>query len=74
MPNSEEPNPGLNFVVSSYCHTGGCVGVAALSDGGVAIRDTKATGGPILTFTAAEWDAFLGGVADGEFNRDALLD
>lgn len=41
-------------------------------DGGrlVAVRDSKDQGGPVLTFTAAEWDAFVGGVAeDGEFRR-----
>jgi Domain of unknown function (DUF397) len=41
------------FVVSSRCHSGGCVGVAALPDGGVAVRDTKTADGPVLTFTAA---------------------
>jgi hypothetical protein len=62
----------LRFVVSSRCHSGGCVGVAALPDGGVALRDTKVADGPVLTFTAEEWDAFLGGVAAGEFHPDAL--
>jgi hypothetical protein len=62
----------LKFVVSSRCHDGGCVGVAALPDGGVAVRDTKAVSGPVLTFTAAEWDAFLGGVVAGDFDRAAL--
>jgi hypothetical protein len=49
---------------------GSCVEVADLTDGGAAVRDTKDKGsGPILCFTAAEWDAFLGGVKDGEFDR-----
>ncbi len=49
---------------------GSCVEVADLADGGAAVRDTKAKGnGPILWFTAAEWDAFVGGVKDGEFDR-----
>lgn len=62
----------LKYVVSSRCHSGGCVGVAALPDGGVAVRDTKTADGPVLTFTAAEWDAFLRGVAAGEFNPAIL--
>ncbi|MBF6356740.1 DUF397 domain-containing protein [Nocardia higoensis] len=33
--------------------------------GGVELRRD----GTVLTFTRAEWDAFLGGVADGEFDR-----
>jgi hypothetical protein len=58
-------------VVSSRCHSG-CIGVAALPDGGVAVRDTKTADGPVLTFTADEWDAFLRGVAAGEFDPAVL--
>jgi hypothetical protein len=59
-------------VVSSRCHSGGCIGVAALPDGGVVVRDTKSADGPVLTFTADEWDAFLRGVAAGEFDPAVL--
>lgn len=49
---------------------GACVEVAFLPDGRVAVRDSKDAGhGPALVFTPAEWDAFSGGVADGEFAR-----
>ncbi|WP_436526852.1 DUF397 domain-containing protein [Actinoplanes sp. HUAS TT8] len=49
-----------------------CVEVAFLDAGEVAVRDTKDQGrGPIMVFTAAEWDAFVGGVQDGEFDRPA---
>lgn len=52
--------------------TGGCVEVAT-TDGMVGVRDTKANGaGPVLEFTAHEWDCFLAGVASGEFTREAL--
>ena len=47
-----------------------CVEVAFLDGGDVALRDTKDQGrGPIMVFTPAEWDAFIGGVQDGEFHR-----
>ena len=47
-----------------------CVEVAFLEDGGVAMRDSKQQGkGPALVFTAGEWDAFAGGMEDGEFVR-----
>jgi hypothetical protein len=47
-----------------------CVEVAFLDGSRVAVRDTKDRGtGPVLVFTAAEWDAFVGGAADGEFTR-----
>jgi hypothetical protein len=37
--------------------------------GGAAVRDAKDHGsGPILQFSAQEWEAFLGGVRGGEFD------
>lgn len=48
---------------------GNCVEVAELSDGGMAVRDSKDPSGPTLAFTLAEWQAFIGGVKDGEFDR-----
>jgi hypothetical protein len=32
------------------------------------MRDTKDPDGPVLAFTAAEWEAFVAGVKDGEFD------
>jgi hypothetical protein len=47
-----------------------CVEVAFLDGGRVALRDSKDRGeGPVLVFTPGEWAAFVGGVADGEFDR-----
>lgn len=45
-----------------------CVEVALSSDGSVGVRDSKDPEGPVLVFTPAEWDAFTGGVRDGEFD------
>jgi hypothetical protein len=60
----------LTWVKSS--HSGGqggnCVEVAALPDGGRAVRDSKNTGGPVLVFTRGAWDAFLRGVRDGSLD------
>lgn len=44
-----------------------CVEVAFV-DGAVAVRDSKDRQGPALIYTREEWDAFLGGVKDGEFD------
>jgi hypothetical protein len=49
----------------------GCVEVG-LVDGRVAVRDSKDRGGPVLVFTAHEWEAFLGGARDGEFELQRL--
>jgi hypothetical protein len=32
------------------------------------IRDSKDPDGPALAFTPSEWNAFVGGVKDGEFD------
>lgn len=66
--------PAPQFRVSSYCHMGGCVAVAFLPDGSIVVRDDKVTGGPTLTFTTEEWNAFIAGVKDAEFDtRPAQL-
>lgn len=44
------------------------VEVASLPDGFMAVRDSTQPDGPALIFTPAEWDAFVGGVQDGEFD------
>lgn len=56
------------WVKSSYSGNNGgdCVELAVLSGDGMAIRDSKRPYGPVLRFTAAEWDAFRTGVKNGE--------
>ena len=47
-----------------------CMEVAFAADGTVGVRDSKQGAlGPVLEFTPAEWDAFLGGVRRREFDR-----
>ena len=46
---------------------GQCVEVARL-DQAIAVRDSKDPSGPALTFTPAEWAAFIAGAKDGEFD------
>lgn len=46
-----------------------CVEVIGGERGEVYVRDSKDKGdGPVLEFTAAEWDAFLDGAKKGEFD------
>ena len=50
---------------------GNCVEVSATRDASDVLylmRDSKDPDGPKLAFTGAEWDAFLRGVKDGEFD------
>jgi hypothetical protein len=44
-----------------------CVEVAFIGEA-IAVRDSKNPHGPALIFTPAEWDAFVGGAKDGEFD------
>lgn len=46
-----------------------CVEVAFV-DGAIAVRDSTHSDGPILLFTQQEWDAFVGGAKDGEFDLE----
>jgi hypothetical protein len=47
---------------------GNCVQIAALAGGDVAMRNSRDPGGPALIFTRDEWEAFRGGIVDGEFD------
>lgn len=74
----------MMWVKSTFCDTNTCVEVAYTKssfsgnngscveyhqhDDQVHVRDSKDPDGPFLTFTAAEWDAFLKGASAGEFN------
>jgi hypothetical protein len=45
-----------------------CVEVGEFPAGGVAVRDTKASGaGPVLGFTPEAWTAFVGELKNGRF-------
>jgi hypothetical protein len=48
--------------------TDNCVEVAFVGEA-IAVRDSKNPAGPVLVFTRAEWEAFVGGAKDGEFDR-----
>ena len=50
-------------------YNGNCVEVAGLTGEAIRVRDSKNPRGAALTFSAAEWDAFIGGVRNGEFDR-----
>jgi hypothetical protein len=46
-----------------------CVEVAFV-EGAIAVRDSKRPDGPVLLFTQEEWDAFVWGAKDGEFDLE----
>lgn len=53
---------------SSRSGSGNCVEVAFDESAAVGVRDSKDPDGPTLSFTQAEWSAFIAGVKAGEFD------
>lgn len=62
------PNPFADdgFKLSSFTHKCCCVAVRIGET--VELRDTKNPAGPTLSFNKDEWDAFLKGAKNGEFD------
>ena len=47
---------------------GNCVELAALPGGVIAVRNSRHPSGPALIYTRAEFDAFVNGAKDGDFD------
>jgi hypothetical protein len=63
------PHDQRDWRTSSFSGgAGNCVEIRMLADGGRQVRDSKDPGGPVLTFTPAEWSAFVDGTRAGEFD------
>lgn len=63
-------SPEADWFKSSLSYANGsCVEVSGLSSDLIGVRHSKDVKGPVLRFTTAEWDAFVGGVRMGEFDR-----
>lgn len=58
----------LYWFKSSFSAAGNCVEVAHLPGGGVALRDSKNRAKEAHAFTRGEWEAFLTGAKNGEFD------
>jgi len=52
---------------SGSCESGSCVEVMCV-DGKFLVRDSKDPLSPVLTFNPEEWDAFIRGAHDGQFD------
>jgi len=60
---------GASWRTSSYSQgASDCVETAFLPDGRVALRHSKDAHGSVLIYTPREWDAFVNGAKDGEFD------
>jgi hypothetical protein len=66
---SGRPGSDPHWIKSSLSlSNGNCVEVASLPGGQIGVRDSKDPQGPVLRFTSDEWQAFLGGAQNGEFD------
>ncbi|WP_188188584.1 DUF397 domain-containing protein [Nonomuraea sp. SYSU D8015] len=68
MSNAPAVAPGEWRKSSLSGGAGECVEFAVSAGGEVLVRDSKNPTGPVLTFTKAEWRAFIGGVRNSEFD------
>ncbi|MEU8039646.1 DUF397 domain-containing protein [Streptosporangium sp. NPDC049078] len=63
---------GIAWRISTRSENGGgsCVEVGPLGDGSgrVAVRHSHRPDGEVIVYSRAEWEAFVGGVKDGEFD------
>ncbi len=66
---SASASSGIWIKSSLSAYNGNCVEVAGLTGDRIRVRDSKHPKGAVLNFTPAEWDAFVGGVHKGEFDR-----
>jgi Domain of unknown function (DUF397) len=65
-----QKSPGRADDVASAIEVAVSAGSKEGSDHVITLRDPKDPGGPTLVFTPAEWEAFVAGVRDGEFDLD----
>jgi hypothetical protein len=66
---TESPRNSLAWrKAAASAGNGSCVQVALTADGSIVVRDSKDPMGPILSYTPAEWCAFLDGAKGGEFD------
>jgi uncharacterized protein DUF397 len=60
------------WIKSSHSNPNGeCVELAKLTNGDIAVRNSRHPSGPALIFTRAEMAAFIQGVEDGQFDEMA---
>lgn len=73
--NLRNPHEPDGFITSSITRKGAIKVWVAVKIGtnSVEVRDTKDVNSPTLSFTHAEWDAFIGGVKLGEFDLVAKM-
>lgn len=66
----QRADSGLNWFKSSLSLScGNCVEVADMPGDTIGVRNSRHANGPVLQFTYGEWQAFLAGARNGEFDK-----
>ncbi len=68
MSNFEPSLPDIPWQTAVKSSGGSCVQVARRA-GAIMVADSKHPGGPILSYTLQEFDAFIDGAKKGEFDH-----
>ncbi|MBB4705705.1 DUF397 domain-containing protein [Sphaerisporangium siamense] len=63
--------PAVEWRTAARCTTKNCVEVAIV-DGLIAVRDSKDPANPALLYTESEWQVFIDGAKNGEFDVQSL--
>jgi hypothetical protein len=61
--------PDSGWYRSSFCEANGCVEVR-ITDNNVAVRSSLDRQASVLTFSRAEWKAFVAGIYNQEFDLE----
>ncbi|MFI9588924.1 DUF397 domain-containing protein [Nonomuraea sp. NPDC052265] len=64
MSNEQDLGAFPRWRASSRCNNGDCVEVAYFSHDSIGVRDNKNPNSPVLTFSATEWNAFIGRIRE----------
>jgi len=65
---TESERADLVWQKSTASASGECVEVA-FTEAATLVRNSRQPSGPVLSFTISEWNAFLTGARNGEFDR-----
>jgi hypothetical protein len=64
----------VSFTKSSFCSSGACLWARVLPNGNVSVTNDNVDGSwPVQIFTPEEWNAFIDGVKNNEFDYDTLI-
>jgi hypothetical protein len=67
----QQSQPGnADWRTSTFCAGNNCIEVARIGES-IAIRDSKNPDGTIQMYSPSEWNAFLDGLARGDFDFPA---